>query len=141
LVTPLSAQVRAHPNLACQVDPVYDFGGTPFDRFPSGSVFRPIADLEVDLTGGPPSAIGGHFAVDLQAAVKAAAKAPLIFRQLGRRRILRTDIELVLELLAGRAEVLFLMAALMPSAGTSLSTNVYFRTFMRAAVRCAGRLF
>ena len=60
-----------------------------FDRSPSESVFRPIADLEVDLTEGPPSAIGGHFAVDLQAAVKAAAKAPLIFRQLGRRRILR----------------------------------------------------
>jgi hypothetical protein len=41
------------------------------------------------------------------AAVKAAASAPLIFRQSAHRRILHTDIELVLELPAGHAEVLF----------------------------------
>ena len=113
-----------------------------FDRSPSGSVFRPVADLEVDLTEGPPSAIGGHFAVDLQAAVKAAAKAPLIFRQLGRRRILRTDIELLLELLAGRAEVLFSYGSA-HAVGRHLAFNERLLpdVHARAAVRCAGRLF
>jgi len=75
----------------------------------------------------------------LGAAVKAASNAPLIFRQLGRRRILHTDIELVLELLAGRAEVLF-------SYGSAHALGRHFtfdeRLFpdvhARAAVRCAG---
>src|SRR5215467_9155379 len=47
------------------------------------------------------------FRSGLETAVKAAANLPLLFRQLEYRRILHTNIELVLELLAGRAEFLF----------------------------------
>jgi hypothetical protein len=44
LITPLSASLDlsfgAHPNLACQLDPVYDFGRTSFDRSSSKVLAR-----------------------------------------------------------------------------------------------------